>query len=215
MKSKMSKYDPKIFRKYVSTGHAMRPLLTFPIIGIINLSGVIQLNIPLSLSAELLSQNHENSAQMVSQSTEVPMRLEFGEGMYTLIVPNQDLSQSAYGEKLSFYDVHIAKMFEMTYDDCQQMQREYGRDAGGRTWFYQALNGRIDRGYFYISCRLAYDIVDTYGLGKAERTVVKNFVEFQGVYTETRSIPVLDITGSKVPQWIDFVRGFQPINDFE
>ena len=166
--------------------------------------------IPVNIYSELLSQHLGNSSQIIAQSTEVPMTLEFGEGMYTMTVPNRDTTQSAYGGQLSLYDVHIAKMFEITYDDCQQMQRQYGRDAGGRSWFYKAGNGNIDMGEFYMSCNLADQIVDTYGLGQPEQTVVKNFVEFSGVNTETRSIPILDITGSKVSQWINFVQGFKP-----
>jgi serine/threonine-protein kinase len=172
-----------------------RSLFTVPILGLINLFGIT-----LYL---------ENSSQAIAQSTEVPMTLEFGEGMYTMTVPNQDTTQSAYGGQLRLYDVHVAKMFEMTYDDCQQMQRQYGQDAGGRNWFYQAGNGSINMGEFYISCNLANQIVETYGLGQSEPTVVKNFVEHTGVNTETRSIPILDITGSKVSQWINFVQGFK------
>ncbi len=195
-------------------------LLTFPIIGLLNLFGVPPVNVPKSISAELLSQNHENSAQMASQSTEVPMKLEFvvEQEMYIMTVPNRDISQSAYGGKLRFYDVHIAKMFEMTYDDCQRIQRRFPQGIDGMSWLYKPGNGddSITPELFYISCSLAYEIVDTYGLGKAEQTVVESFVENQAaVYTETRSIQTLNITGSKVPQWIDFVRGFQLINDVE
>ncbi len=145
------------------------------------------------------------------------MRLEYGEGMYTMTVPNQDLTQSAYGGELSFYDVHIAKMIEITYDDCQQMQRQYGRDAGSRTWLYKPGNGddSITPEIFYISCSLADEIVDNYGLGKAEKKVVKSFVENQAAgHTETRSIQTLNITGSKVPQWINFVDVFKQDDNF-
>ncbi|MGB3534320.1 MAG: hypothetical protein WBA13_12490 [Microcoleaceae cyanobacterium] len=185
-------------------------LLTFASIGILNLFGLPKLNVALSQSTELLSQNFDNSAQPVYRSTIVPMRLESGEGMYTMIVPNSDITQSAYGGELSLYDVHIAKMIEVTYDTCQQMKRERGMDAGSRTWFYQTENGSINIENLNISCSFAEQIVETYGLGKPEPTVVKNFVEFQGVNTETRLIPILDITGSKVPQWINFASGFKP-----
>ena len=190
-----------------------RSLLTCASIGILNLFGVPPLDIALSQSTKLLSQNPEKYSQIASRSTIVPMRLEYGEGMYTMIVPNPEITQSAYGGQLSLYEVHIAKMIEITYDDCQQMQRQYGTDAGGRTWFYQTENGSINIKDFNISCSFASEIVETYGLGKAEPTVIKNFVEFQGVNTETRSIPILDITGSKVSQWKDFVWGFKPIDN--
>ena len=206
----MSKYYPKNFQ---------RLLLTFPIIGLLNLLGVPRLNVLPSLSTELLSQNYENSTQMVSQSTEVPMQLEFvvEQEMYIMTVPNRDLSQSAYGGQLRFYDVHIAKMFEMTYDDCQRIQRRFPQGIDGMSWLYKPGNGddSITPEFFYISCSLADEIVETYGLGKAEQTVVESFVENQAaVHTETRSIQTLNITGSKVPQWIDFVDVFNQDDNF-
>lgn len=176
--------------------------------GFLNLLGIIPEAISLNISPKLLVKNLEKSSQIIAQSTQVPMKIEYGEGMYTLIVPNEDLSQSADGGELNFFDIHVAKMFEITYDDCQQMLRESGQDAGGRTWFYLAENGNFEIGNIDIRCNLASEIVETYGLGEAEPIKVKNFVEFQGVNTETRSISVLDITGSKVSQWKAFVENF-------
>ncbi|MGB3402461.1 MAG: hypothetical protein WBA77_07205 [Microcoleaceae cyanobacterium] len=192
----------------------MRLLLTFPIIGLINLFGISLINIPHSLSAELLSQNIDQSAQRVSRSTTLPMRLELAveQEMYIMTVPNPDINQSAYGGELSFYDVHIAKMFEITYNDCQEIQRRVPEGIEGRQWLYRWGNGDDDMPteYFYISCNLAYEIVDTYGLGKAEETVVEAFVEQNPTASiRTDLIPILDITGSKVSQWQDFAREFE------
>ena len=206
----MSKYYPNNFQ---------RLLLTFPILGLLNLFGVSPVNVPKSISAELLSQNHENSTKMVSQSTEVPMKLELAveQEMYIMTVPNRDLSQSAYGGKLRFYDVHLAKMFEMTYDDCQRIKRRLPQGIEGRQWLYKPGNGddSIPTEYFYITCSLADEIVETYGLGKAEETVVEAFVDHHPTKSiRNRSIPILDITGSKVPQWIDFVDVFSQDENF-
>jgi serine/threonine-protein kinase len=63
---------------------------------------------------------------------------------------------------------------------------------------------------FYITCNLASEIVETYGLGKAEETLVEAFVDNHPTrHIRTRSIPILDITGSKVSQWQDFVETFK------
>lgn len=191
----------------------MRLLLTFPIIGLLNLFAIPPVNIPPSLSAELLSQKPENSTQIVSRSTEVPMKLELAveHEMYIMTVPNRDLNQSAYGGELSFYDVHIAKMFEITYNDCQEIQSRVPEGIEGRDWLYRPGNDddSMTTEYFYITCGLADEIVDTYGLGKGEETLVEAFVEHPTTYTETRLIPILDITGSKVSQWQDFVETFK------
>lgn len=185
-----------------------RSQITWASMGFLNLLGIIPDANSLNISPKLLVQNLENSSKIIAQSIQVPMKIEYGEGMYTLIVPNEDLSQSADGGELNFFDVHVAKMFEITHDDCQQMLRESGQDAGGRTWFYIAENGNFEIGNVDIRCSLAAEVVETHGLGKAEPIVVKNFVEFQGVHSETRYIPVLDITGSKVSQWKAFVENF-------
>ena len=137
---------------------------------------------------------------------QVPMRLQHGEGTYTLTVSETNTTKSAYGGQLRLYDVHIAKMFEVTHSDCQQIP-----NAGFRIWEYYAENGRISMGSFRITCQLAGDIANTYGLGKPERTAIEYSQEEAGPpISRTRSIPILDITGNKVDRWIDFVQKFRP-----
>ncbi|MCC3508930.1 MAG: hypothetical protein JGK29_07300 [Microcoleus sp. PH2017_17_BER_D_A] len=121
--------------------------------------------------------------------TKVPMRLQHGEGTYTLTVSETDTTKSACGGQLRLYDVHIAKMFEVTYADCQEIPR-----AGFRDWEYRAGNGRISMGTFRITCQLAGDIAN------AGRPI-----------SRTRSIPILDITGNKVDRWLNFVQSFRPL----
>ena len=138
--------------------------------------------------------------------TQVPMRLQHAEGTYTLTVSETNTTKSAYGGQLRLYDVHIAKMFEVTHSDCQQIP-----NAGFRIWEYYAENGRISMGSFRITCQLAGDIANTYGLGKPERTAIEYSQEEAGPpISRTRSIPILDITGNKVDRWIDFVQKFRP-----
>jgi hypothetical protein len=63
---------------------------------------------------------------------------------------------------------------------------------------------------FYITCNLASEIVETYGLGKAEETLVEAFVDHHPTRSiRTDLIPILDITGSKISQWQDFVDAFE------
>ncbi|MFM6399279.1 hypothetical protein [Planktothrix sp.] len=145
------------------------------------------------------------STSSFAQSTAVPMRLQHGEGIYTMTVPDRDTTRSAYGGKLRLYDVHIAKMFEVTYYDCNNQ-------GSSRTWLYYAGNGQINMGEFFISCDLANRIVNRYGLGQPESTVIEYSQEEAGPpIPRNRSIQILDITGSKVDSWIDFVQGFKPV----
>lgn len=138
--------------------------------------------------------------------TQLPMRLQHGEGTYTLTVSETETTKSAYGGQLRLYDVHIAKMFEVTYADCQEIP-----GAGFRDWEYRAGNGRIEMGTFRITCQLAGDIANTYGLGKSERSAIEYSQEEAGPpISRTRFIPILEITGNKVDRWMNFVQGFRP-----
>ncbi|MEG4218550.1 hypothetical protein QUA27_24790 [Microcoleus sp. Pol14C6] len=133
--------------------------------------------------------------------------LNLSGGTYTLTVSETNTTKSAYGDQLRLYDVHIAKMFEVTYSDCQEIPH-----AGGRTWYYRAGNGKIDMGQFRINCQLASDIANTYGLGKPERSAIEYSQEEPGPpRSRSHSLPILDIT-NKVPRWMNFVQAFQPIH---
>lgn len=138
---------------------------------------------------------------------EVPMKLQHAEGTYTLTVPNSNTTKSANGSQLRFYDVHIAKMFEVTRADCQEFP-----NAGSRSWFYFAGNGNIDMGEFNITCELANQIATTYGLGKPHSTTIEYSQEEAGSpIAKTRLIPTLNIAGNKVQRWMKFTRQFKPV----
>lgn len=136
-------------------------------------------------------------------STAVPIRMiaftSFPpEGpMASFQVPDSDpYSMSAYGGKLTRYDVHIAKMFEITRHECS---KEYF-DWRGISWEYVIDNGRREVGTLTISCQQAYQIANAYGLGQTESTQILYYKALNTV-----SIPILDITGAKVDRWKSFV----------
>jgi serine/threonine-protein kinase len=129
-----------------------------------------------------------------------------GQNRAVLIVPDRDTTQSANGGLLRRYDVHLAKMFELSNLYCAQ--------ANGYTesmeWHYFAGNGDINMGRFLIDCKLVRDIVNAYGLGRSERTRI---VYSATGTTTTRDVPVLNIVGGKIPKFVEFVRGFRPVGD--
>ena len=126
---------------------------------------------------------------------ELPMKLfDNGNGI-SLTVPNSDTTLPAYGGRLRLYDVHIAKMFEVTYHACQER-----RQKSGLTWFYAADNGKTKMGTFKITCNLARDIVSAYGLGKYEPS---QFID------DEVKIRTLNITGGKVDKWMQFTKNFK------
>jgi serine/threonine-protein kinase len=149
---------------------------------------------------------------LAQNSTQVPLRIRYGgteaRGGFVLMqltAPNRDTTQSAYGGKLRLYDVHLAKMFETSHFLCQQF-----RSVSGYEWVYSAGNGSIPMGNFRIPCSLASEMSSTYGLGKPERTSIAKDTEGGPPESDVYSIPILDITGSKVQRWINFVQNFKP-----
>jgi serine/threonine-protein kinase len=143
--------------------------------------------------------------QQIAQ-TEVPITsIVFPRvGLASLTVPNYDTTRPAYGGRLRLYDVHLAKMFEVTHFECNRSQG--GMVSDGRImWRYYAGDGEVNMGAFDISCRLANQIVREYGLGQTEAT---RMVYYRAPVTE--NVPILDITGDKVPRWIDFSVSFRP-----
>lgn len=139
----------------------------------------------------------------------LPMNIFTYEGIYELTVPDTQTTRSAYGGKLRIYDAHIAKMFEVTYQDCLQFPN------AAREWYYYAGNGNINMGTFYITCDLARDIVSAYGLGTPQNTKI-TFDQGGGDYgpprTENLPIPTLNLNGGKEQKWINFAKNFKPVS---
>lgn len=143
--------------------------------------------------------------QPAQASTALPMTLTTGEGMFTITVPNSNTTESAYGGRLRVYDVHIAKMFEVTHHMCSS-----GRLSPGASWSYYADSGSVNMGNFYISCQLARDIAIAYGLGNSEATTLYVSQEESGRTARNMSVPILNIIGGKVDSWMQFTSQFTP-----
>jgi hypothetical protein len=177
-----------------------------------------QLSVIVSLT--VLSMTTLKIAREVKPSvaqTEVPLTIRAGgtEGtdgfaLLSLSVPNRDTTKSAYGGQLRFYDVHIAKMFEVTDFLCKRFGSN--QTLSGYEWFYSAANGQTSMGRFRISCSLARDIAIAYGSRRTERTAIGLDTEGGPPESEMYSIPILNISGSKVQKWMDFVQRFRPIS---
>ena len=65
-------------------------------------------------------------------------------------------------------------------------------------------------GNFRIPCSLASFMASTYGLGKPERTSIPKDTEGGPPESDVYSIPILDIIGSNVQRWMNFVQNFKP-----
>lgn len=162
-----------------------------------------------------------------------------------ITVPDQDTTVSAYGGELRRYDVHIAKMFEVTHFLCQQEHKpdqfewvkyilfsnysslnerlsllhtflQNRLNEKGFEWSYGAANDNVDMGRFKISCQLASEIAEAYGLNKLRQTETKirKLKSSNSLYSEEYTTPTLNIVDAKVLKWINFVQRFHPISFF-
>ena len=68
----------------------------------------------------------------LTQSTALPMEIALRDNVvFFLVVPDSDVTRSAYGGKLKLYDAHVAKMFEVTQYLCKAKRDQL---SGGYTW---------------------------------------------------------------------------------
>ena len=152
---------------------------------------------------------------------EILMPITYGEGFWSLDVPDADTTVSAYGGRLRLYDVHIAKMIEYTHYLCTCPRRagsspqENCSSIKSYEWSYSADRRRTDMGDFTITCELAQSLVGTYGLEEPEVTTIINsqyesFPPGRRMSPETRMVPILDIRGEEIDEWINFTSSFKP-----
>jgi hypothetical protein len=126
---------------------------------------------------------------------------------FTITVPNIKTDEPAYGGRLRIYDVHIAKMVEVTDFYCTNGVIGSGRPV---VWQYYAGSGRTDMGRFELSCNLARDLAIAYGVGATESTLVDQFPHGRRRSTDV-AIPTLNIRGSgKINSWLGFTNNFKP-----
>ena len=169
-------------------------------VGLSNFSVIFNLN----SSTKVNAQTNQNSIRSA-----LPMTINFSEGYYELVVPDQQTTKSAYGGTLRIYDVHIAKMFEVTYQDCQ----EFG-EGGNRQWSYYAGNGSINMGTFDLPCKLVNYVVSQFGLtGSQTTSIVVGQEEAGKPRLKQVSIPNLNLTTDQRQKvWVEFTKAFKPMS---
>jgi hypothetical protein len=126
---------------------------------------------------------------------------------FSLHVTDTDVDRPAYGGKLTLYQAHVAKMFEVTQHLCTTPTKHnlsQTVEPSVYQWNYHAPNRRIRS--FTIACSGAAAVVDRYGTITPETTRIKvTCCGTRVVGTEQLAIPVLAITGDRIGKWQDFV----------
>jgi hypothetical protein len=151
-----------------------------------------------------------------ANKTEVPITLisfmparKGGEARGVFVVPDRDTTRSAYGGSLRRYDVHIAKMFEVANLYCNSDNGNWESVE----WNYFAGNGDINMGKFVLDCNLVRQVVAANGLGKPERTVI--YFYGPSGRSSVENIPVLNLQGYKIPDFLKFVQQIKPVSNAE
>uniref|UniRef100_A0A832H836 Uncharacterized protein n=1 Tax=Oscillatoriales cyanobacterium SpSt-402 TaxID=2282168 RepID=A0A832H836_9CYAN len=125
-----------------------------------------------------------------------------------LTVPDKDTTKSAYGSKLRRYDVHIARMFEVT----QQLCIESNGSAGPVLWRYTAGNGTINMGTFRIECGDADGAAMMMNAGKKERVTIYRSSEGGARDSVVLTVLALDLSNdAQATRWQTITRNFKPI----
>jgi hypothetical protein len=113
-------------------------------------------------------------------------------------VPNKTTTTSV-GNGLRLYEVHIAKMIELTHNFC-------GKERPSSYivyWDYSA--GETSMGRFSFSCQFAAKTFKIYGTGKPEQVTISHR---GNIVKET--ITTLNLSGSKGKQFANLVKTIKP-----
>ncbi len=122
-----------------------------------------------------------------------------------LTVMAQDTTIVNPQSPLRIYDRHVARLFELTQNQCQK-----NGALQGMQWTYEAANGNVNMGQFRIRCQTAAEVVSGYGLDKAVAISVTKEGR-QLVTIDNTQVSTLGITGTKVQNWMKFVQTIRPI----
>jgi hypothetical protein len=122
-----------------------------------------------------------------------------------LIVPDQSPTQRT-SASLSPYDLHVAKMVEVTDFLCRK-QPSLLRVQ----WQYSGNQGKKSLGAYNLSCNFARKIVNGYGLGNAVNTRLYRDNRF----AEVSKIPTLNIKGDKITTWRNVTGSFKQLTEIE
>lgn len=160
---------------------------------------------PLTLGSSLTLERQDVVIPFTRISLE-PAKAPGYERFASLVVPDTDTTHLAFGNQIRRYDVHVAKMIELSHHfHCAEPYTNGVEKAV--VWDYRADSGRIKMGLFRLRCTQVKESVAIYGLGPPETTEVR----LAGQDPKTVSIPTLNLQGNwKVSHFLDFVQTLKP-----
>jgi serine/threonine-protein kinase len=124
---------------------------------------------------------------------------DFSSRTATLRVPDKTTTQQVkYGLRL--YDLHVAKMIEVTNNYCRDRESKYIIH-----WNYMAEDGKIYMGKYDISCQLAQDTMKKFGNGKLENVSI----DYAGNIEKVQINP-LNLNSKNAQEFAKLVQSLKP-----
>lgn len=117
----------------------------------------------------------------------------------TLVTAGKNTTQKAENG-LRLYDLHIAKMLEVSNQYCQDRPKGYSL-----RWNYLAEGGKIFMGEYQIPCRLARDTFKKFGARGVETLTI----DYAGNEDKTK-VSVLNLTAKNASNFAEFVQTLKP-----
>lgn len=130
-----------------------------------------------------------------------------GTAFASLSVPDRDNSRNSFDQELSLYDLHIAKMYEVTDALCQRrLTFPFNQPIQVFQWSYSANS--IPIGQLQISCRDAEAAMNSYGRGfLSESTPIRRPLSPDAPPSfELIQIPTLNLAGYQASRWKTFTQ---------
>jgi serine/threonine-protein kinase len=101
---------------------------------------------------------------------------------------------------LRLYEVHLAKMIEVTESFCKDRENDYIV-----YWNYEAEAGKVFMGEFSLSCQFARETLQKFGRSNTEKVTIHH----RGNPT-SENISVLNINSQNAPEFINLVQSLKP-----
>lgn len=93
---------------------------------------------------------------------------DFSSRTATFSVPDKDTTKLVK-DGLRLYDIHLAKMIEVTNDFCKDQKSDYVV-----YWNYEAEDGKIFMGKYSLTCQFAKDTLKKFGTSATEKVTINH-----------------------------------------
>jgi serine/threonine-protein kinase len=124
---------------------------------------------------------------------------DFSSRTATFLVP-ESTAVTPVKNGLRLYEVHLAKMIEVSESYCQDRESDYLIH-----WIYKVDQGKIFMGQFSWSCQFARDTLKKFGSSGTEKMTIHH----RGNPT-SETISVLDINSNNAKEFINLVKTLKP-----